>query len=484
MADKKMMVRVAKSVAVFILAILLALALDEVGLRAENIFLVFVVGVLIIIVETASFVWGIVSAILFILSFNFFFTDPRYTLNVDDPNYLVSFLIFFIVAGITATLTSRLHKQMRLARYNAVISEKLHEISKGFLYLNEEAEIVKYAEQAIKSLLERDTALFIINKQQDLNVFKPEVVWCYENSFACGSGEAVFGKDSRKYLPIRSENSTLGVVCVDCTHKPFGAQDEQYLHTILFQLTIALERHWLNMSEEENRIKIERENLRSNLLRSISHDLRTPLTGIAGGSGFLLESMQELDEDTVRSVLRDIYSDALWLSGLVENLLNMTRIQDGRLVVSKKKEVVDDVVAEAMDKVAKRSGKHTLAVQRPSEVLLVPMDAQLIIQVLINILDNAFRHTPVGSNVQISYDTNADNLLLEISDNGGGIKAERLSQVFEPFFTTLNKSADKQRGMGLGLNICKSIIEAHGGKITAYNNENGGATFRIELPLE
>lgn len=483
MLNKYISNKLAKAIVVFVLSILLAFSLYATDLRIENILLVFVVGILIIIVESSSFSWGIVSAILFVFTFNFFFTEPRFTFDVDDPNYLVSFAIFFIVAALVSTLMTRLQRQMHLAKHSAAVSENLYEISKGFWHLNDEQGIVAYASQAISGLLKRECLIFIMDRGEQSSAVQQEAVWCFENSFPCGQGETKFSKDRYKYLPIRSESSTLGVVRVDCAKIKLSSEDERYLNTVIFQLTIALERYRLNISEEENRVKIARENLRSNLLRSISHDLRTPLTGIAGGSGLLLDNIQNMDMETVKSVLKDINEDALWLSSLVENLLNMTRIQDGRLTVQRKLEVVDDVIAEVVGKVSKRSGEHTLNLQRPADVILAPMDAQLIIQVLINVLDNAFRHTEDNSVVELSYKSEQGKLIIEISDNGKGIAPEALANIFEPFYSTAHGGSDQKRGMGLGLSICKAIIVAHEGSISAMNNRGGGATFKIVLPL-
>lgn len=476
-----------KTIFIFILSTLMALVLEEIGLRAENILLIFVVGILIIIVETGSFIWSTISAFVFVLTFNFFFTEPKFTFMVNNPNYFVSFGIFIIVAIIVTTLTVRLKRQKDIAQKNAEISKKLYEVSRGFLYLNNEVAITNYCEKVISDLLRRKCELFILCKETEKivsrNKLSVEILWCYENSFACGNGETKFSKSESKYIPIRSGNSTLGVARLECTDKQFTENETRHLSTILFQLTIALERCWLNISEEENRIKIERENLRSNLLRSISHDLRTPLTGIAGGAEFLLDSIENVDNETQKSILASITSDALWLSALVDNLLNMTRIQDGRLTVTKKNEVVEDVVSEAISKVIKRKDDHTIHISKSQEIILTPMDAQLIIQVIINLLDNAIRHTRADSTIEISYTANKEKLTLLVSDNGGGVPNERLEHIFEPFFTSSQDSADKGRGMGLGLSICKSIIEAHNGKISVYNNKVGGATFEISLPL-
>ncbi|MGL4606679.1 MAG: ATP-binding protein [Eubacteriaceae bacterium] len=483
MLNKYLNSKLLKSLVIYLLSILMALVLYEVNLREENILLIFVIGILITIVETGSLFYGILYSVVYVFTFNFFFTEPKFTFNVNDPNYFVSFGIFFLVAMIVTTLTVRLQKQMSIAKQNAKISEKLYEISKGFLHLTNETTIIAYCEKELSELLTRDVRLFMISKKADREGMKSEILWCYDNSFPCGFEETKFSSSKYKFSPVRSGKNTIGVVQIDCSDIPFNEDDNKQLSTILFQLTIATERLRLNVTEEENRIKIERENLRSNLLRSISHDLRTPLTGIAGGSEFLLENIKNISTDEAKIVLSDISSEAYWLGGLVENLLNMTRIQDGQLTVTKKIEVVDDIIDEGVSKMNKRKGKHTVNIIKPIDITVAPMDAQLIIQVLINLLDNAFRHTQENSIIDVSYRIEKNMLLIDVCDNGYGIASNRLSLIFDDFYTNSSKAADGYRGIGLGLSICKSIVTAHGGELTAKNNESGGACFMVKLPI-
>ena len=290
---------------------------------------------------------------------------------------------------------------------------------------------------------------------------------------------ADYGECEYAYIPLSSKNATHGVVKFK---GKLTAEEARLADTFISQITLALDREMMASLEEENRLQIEKEKLRSSLLRSISHDLRTPLTGIAGGADLLLSNINEIDQETMKSVLTDIASDASWLSNMVENLLNMTRLQDGRLTIKKKNEVVDDIIGETVSKVQKQKNKHKLIVEKPEEVMLVPMDAQLIIQVLFNLIDNAFKHTREDSCIRVSAYREGQCAIFEVSDNGGGIKPESLGKVFDNFYSAEDGHSDRRLGMGLGLSICKSIVEAHNGKITAENNTIGGATFKVTLP--
>ena len=256
------------------------------------------------------------------------------------------------------------------------------------------------------------------------------------------------------------------------------------MDTVISQLTLVIERELLSREKENTRIQVERERLKSTLLRSISHDLRTPLTGITGSAGFLLDNLGIMDEATIKSMLKDICSDSEWLSTMVENLLNLTRIQEGRLDINKKKEVVDDLVASAVRLVSNRVGNHTLKMETPEDILLVSVDGRLFIQVLVNLLDNAFRHSGTGTTVTLRVKQDGNCLKFVVSDNGTGIPNDKIDKIFDNFFTTAYENGDKQRGVGLGLTICKAMVEAQGGTIRAFNSPQGGAVFEVSMPME
>lgn len=463
---------------IFLLVMLAAFVFDEIGLRAENIFLIFLLGVIIAIIETKRFWWGLGLGFVLVFAFNFFFTEPIYTFMINDANYYVSFAIFIAVAIIANTLTARLQKQIDISEQSRLITSTLYKTANGFINLSGTEEICAYAQGCLSDILSRSvTVTFGVPEGTAAK-------YCYDSSFPCGFGETNFTGDTNKYMPLKSRSDTLGVVTLDCRSGDISDSGRQLCETVISQTVIALQRELLRLSEEESRIRIEKEKLKSNLLRSISHDLRTPLTSISGGADFLLSTLDGIEKETLTSVLKDIQSDSLWLSRMVENLLNMTRIQDGRLTINKKKEVVDDIIGEVTAKVGKRKGSHGFITEKPEAVILCPMDGQLIIQVLINLVDNAFKHTKENCAVKIRAFEDERNVIFEVSDDGGGIPEEHIGEIFNSFYSAQSDSPDKKRGMGLGLSICKSIVEAHGGVITAENNGIGGATFRFTLPKE
>ena len=226
------------------------------------------------------------------------------------------------------------------------------------------------------------------------------------------------------------------------------------------------------------------EQLRANLLRAISHDLRTPLTSISGNASNLLSNGGSFDADTKKQLYTDIYDDSMWLINLVENLLAVTRIEEGRLNFSISEDLMDDVIAEALHHISRKSVEHHITVESKEEFLLVKMDAKLIVQVIINIVDNAIKYTPKGSRILIKSQKQDNKAVVSIADDGDGISDEMKARVFDMFYTGTNKIADSRRSLGLGLLLCKSIINAHGGEITVSDNAPHGTVFTFTLPTE
>ena len=246
---------------------------------------------------------------------------------------------------------------------------------------------------------------------------------------------------------------------------------------------LALERERLYEKQQRVKLEVEREHLRGDLLRSVSHDLRTPLTGMLGSVGTLLDHYDELDDSVRRELLTDIYNETEWLSALVENVLSLTRLESHTVKFQKQPEAVEEIIAESVSRMERRADQHPISVHIPDDLLLVPMDGTLIEQVLINLLDNAIQHTPDGTPITVTVTRESHQAVFEVSDRGPGIPPEALPHLFERFYTRPSVPGER-KGAGLGLSICKSIIEAHNGTLSAGNLPEGGARFRFILPLE
>ena len=231
-------------------------------------------------------------------------------------------------------------------------------------------------------------------------------------------------------------------------------------------------------------MQIEKEQLRADLLRSISHDLRTPLTSISGNASNLLSNENEFSQETRMQIYGDIYDDSMWLIKLVENLLSVTRIEDGRMDLRMSAELMDEVIAEAMRHTDRNRDGRKIEVSSDEEFILGKMDARLIVQVVINLVDNAVKYTPEGAQIRIHTGKKDGMVVVSVSDTGPGIPDEQKSKVFDLFYTGTNRAADGRRSLGLGLGLCRSIIRAHGGEIWVSDNKPQGAVFTFTLPAE
>lgn len=265
---------------------------------------------------------------------------------------------------------------------------------------------------------------------------------------------------------------------------PLDAFENSIMLSILGECALALQNDKISREREKAALLAKNEQLRANLLRSISHDLRTPLTSISGNAGILLESEENIDREKRKQLYADIYDDSIWLINLVENLLSVTRIEDGTMKMRLSTELIDEVVTEALRHTDRRRGEHRIQVKHADTFLLVKMDSRLIMQVIINLVDNAIKYTPPESNIIIEIKKEQNQAVITVSDDGTGITQEAKAHIFDMFYTAETKSADSRRSLGLGLALCKSIVAAHGGTITVSDNIPHGAVFTVMLPTE
>lgn len=489
--------------AVIVLVTFISVLLYGMGIRAETILMLYTFGILIIIMETKEYKYGIVASFLMVAIFNYFFTEPRYTLHVYDKNYFLSFIVFLIVSMIVTSLTVKIQKQMAELRKNQKITDTLYKISSGYLHVSGLKQVAEYGIQCLCNIQEREYIIWIQNEKEDKRICYGETTeaitddileaeeYCFHNAECCGKGMLEYTQIPYYLIPITSKNITYGVLGVECRKRHLKEEEKKVMEAVTSLIAIAVDREATAYTEQETRFFSEREKLRSNLLRSISHDLRTPLSGITGSAGFLLESWEQIDAESRNTLLKDISEDSVWLGRLVENLLNMTRIQEGRLDLNYQNEVVDDIAAEVRKRAVKRLGSRTFQIHTPPEYLAVPMDSQLIIQVLINLVDNAIKHTDENGTICLTIErykadgeSSAGYAKFAVCDDGTGIDEKVRKIMFDSFVTTDVKAADSGRGMGLGLSIAKEIIQVHGGTIQGCNNETQGATVYFLLPLE
>ena len=422
------------------------------GVANESIIMMFLLSVLFTAVFTSSLGWAMSAALVCALLFNFLFTEPHYSFFVYSPSDLM-LLVFFAATGIVSGLiTSRLQQQMKLAGENEYTAKILYRIASDFLSASGTKGVVQKAEKLIWEYAGLRCTIFLGNQQTASDDFE-----------------------------INGASGMLGTLALS-GDRP-GGQKLLIVQAICAQLGIALEREMLVTDREKIRIAMEREQQRGTLLRSVAHDLRSPLTAISGAGNLLADNYFRLSDAERRKLASDISEEILWLSDLVENILSMTRISAQKIVLHKQDEVIDDVIGEAVKHTERLLRDRHFQVRLPDEVLTAPMDGKLIAQVIINLVENAVRHTPPDSQIALTVSAGAE-LTVSVADTGNGIPNAIRSRLFERFVTQESDIVDGRQGLGLGLSICKTIVEAHGGTISVADNVPKGSVFTFTLPTE
>ena len=488
-----------KSLAVLVVATLLGYAIDMLGFTEANIIAVYILGVLIISVISANPLSGVLASIVSVLVFNFFFTVPRFTFHFYDPDYLVTFTIMFMVALLTGSLATRLKENAKQSAYAAFRTKILFETNQLLQKEKDEPSVVNATAGQLIKLLKKDLVIYLTDgkelarpsifrtadsDQSDLISDQEHAVaeWVLRNNKHAGATTDTLSGARCLYLAIRVNQQVYGVVGISMEETPLDSFENSVLLSILGECALALENIKNAREKEEAAIFAKNEQLRANLLRSISHDLRTPLTSISGSAGNLLANYQKMDDSTRIQTFTDIYDDSMWLINLVENLLAVTRIEGGQVHLTQSVELMDEVVAEALRHINRKSKEHTIRVSSSRELILAQIDTKLIVQVLINLVDNAIKYTPAGSVIEIHTEAKEKWVVVSVSDNGTGIPDEQKARVFEMFYSGANRVADSRRSLGLGLSLCKTIITAHGGTISVSDNQPSGAVFTFTLP--
>lgn len=467
-----------------------------------NLIMVYILGILTISLVTRTKLCSLLSSILSVIIFNFCFTDPKQTLSVNDPSYIVTFGIMFLSALIGATLTQKVKDQAKQAVKKSYRTEILLETSQKLQKAVDAKEISLSTARQLSKLLERNVVFYLGNPRNDAEpiVFKSShgqsdfyydqkeeravAQWVFKNNKHAGFSTTTLPGVKCMYLAVRSSERVFAVVGIDMEGKELQAFEAGIMSAILNECALALEKDQLVAERKEAAIKLQQEQLRANLLRSISHDLRTPLTSISGNASVLIGNEDKISEEQRKKLYIDIYDDSMWLINLVENLLSVTRIDNGSMQLNMQAELMDEAITEALSHISRKAEEHHIEVHQEDDLLVARMDIKLIVQVFINLVDNAIKYTPPGSHITIITKRQHGSVLVEIADNGNGIPDEDKKRLFDMFYTANNSVADGRRGMGLGLALCKSIITAHAGDLTIHDNIPHGTIFRFTLKAE
>lgn len=485
-------------------ATLLCMLLKKAGFTEANIITLYILSVLFTSFLTEGYKYGIIASVLSVLTFNFLFTEPRFTFLAYGTGYPLTFVVMLIAAILTSSLTARAKKEAKSNAQKAYRTGVLLSASRNLQHAESENDIFSETATQIVKLTERPVILYPVENgglgkplllypdgfcanKIDNAVCEAEystAVWAYQNNEQAGATTKTNPAAKFWYLAIRGNDSVHAVAGIAVKQdEHFRRFENDLLLALLGECGEAMERQQLRESKMAFAIEAQREKMRSGLLRGISHDLKTPLTSISGNAEILIKDGTLLNDRQKSRLYIDIYEDSEWLIRLVENLLSVTRMDNKALTLNKKSELISDLIDEAVAHSKRHLQNHSLNVLENNEFLMVKVDASLIIQVLVNLIDNAVEHTPEGSNITISTKHEDDQVSVSVIDDGPGVPNDIKPKIFQMFFTTGNVRSDARRGLGLGLALCRAIISAHGGKIWVSNNNPHGSIFTFSLPL-
>ncbi len=500
-------------------------------LATPNLAMIYLLGVV------AVALWlgrgpSILASILGVAAFDFFCVPPRWKFTVDEPQYLLTFLVLLLIGLVISSLTARVQFQAESARRRERRTAALYAMGRELTATQSREHIARTAARHVMAASDVQAAVLLPGEKGDRSNL-PErpggcsaqigpvpffssggfvlsshdeavAKWVLDHGQTAGRGTATLPGSEGTYLPLATSRGTLGVLGV-IPAGPARTIDIEQLHlleALAGLVALALERAQLESEAEQIRVDIETERLRNSLLSAVSHDLRTPLSVITGASSTLLENGDSLEPKVRGELVASILEESERLNRLVANLLDMTRLQAGVLEVHKEWQPVEEVIGAALGRLGRQLADHPVTTHVAADLPFVPLDDLLVQQVLVNLLENAARHTPAGTPVEVSARQERDSIVVEVADRGPGLPPGDESRLFEKFYRGTGKGdssnlperpaerfaqtgpAPFSLGAGLGLAICRGIVQLHGGKIHAENRPGGGAVFRFSIPLE
>lgn len=458
----------------------------------QNLMLVYIFFILLVARTTSGYFWSALSSILSVLSFNWFFVAPLYSLTVYKQGYPITLFIMFVVALMISNLMVRLKKQAESAMEKEHQMEILYELNKQYVLAESRQQILDISATYLSRLLEREVIIFDrqaklesnhrVDQRPSLLDTKDEAAvafWSAKNQKEAGNGTDTLIGAKGFYLPIVASGKTLAVLGIE-RNAGLELENDQlnYLKLVLTQIAVILEQTELKDEKEQVELENEREKVRSNLLRAVSHDLRTPLTVISGIAE-TLGAGNELKEETRKKLLSDIQEESQWLIRMVENLLSITRINMDTMKVTKTAEPVEEIIEAVYKHLKKVYPEGQVAVQLPDDVIFIQADPILIEQALFNLVENAFRHGEKEQPVKLTVYQEQGQTVFEI-ENHGEIPLKQFQKIQSNLSSANEVSVDSKNGLGIGLSIVKTIIHAHNGKMTIDVKE-GKTLVRIYL---
>ncbi len=442
---------------------------------------------------------AVLASILSASALNFFFIPPLYTLELSNPLYWITVSVLAVTGIVVSTLVVRVRHQADAARQRELRTVTLYSMSKDLADVSTIAQAAELAKEHVGRVLDCDVVVLLgdaggrVAAQDVTTVALPTPTpgpqdlavaqWVLEHAQLAGLGTDTLPATPWLFAPLVASAARLGVIGLRPHHQqPLAPDQVQLLTTLAALIAGALERIRLSDQVRQSQVLVEAEKMRNALLSSVSHDLRTPLTGIIGAAGTLVESADTLSSQVRSELLQTISDEAERVNRLVGNLLDMTRLESGQVTPSREWLPLEEMIGSSVQRCAKRLTNHTLKVNVPADLPMLYADSVLMEQVLVNLLDNAAKYSPAGGEIEISASADAAAATVSVADRGPGVPVEQRERIFEKFVR--GQDAVRKPGVGLGLAICRAIVTAHGGRIWVDGRPGGGAVFSFALPRD
>lgn len=460
-----------------------------------NLIMVYLLGVVFVAIRHGRGP-SILASVMSVAVFDFFFIPPYLSFAVSDIQYLLTFAVMLVVALLISGLAVRTKQQAELARRQERRTAVLYELSRDLAIHRGLDTLTQLALRHIREVFDSQAAMFVADSAGHLLLQRGEQLffefdpkeagiaqWVFEHGERAGLGSDTLPGAGALYLPLVGSKGPIGVLAVrpNLATRFLDPEQMHLLEALASQIALALERARLAEEAQRAQVTAETERMRNAILSSVSHDLRTPLATITGAASGLLEGQDRMGSASSQALARSIYDEAHRLDRLLRNLLDMTRLEAGAVRLQKEWHAIEEIIGAALTRLERRLGDHHVTTNFPSNLPLLSVDGALIEQAVTNLLENAVRHAPGSSVIEVTASASADGLLCEIADRGPGLPPGEDERIFDKFYRA---DSAREGGAGHGLTICRGIIEAHGGRIWAENRLGGGALFRFTLPLE
>ncbi|HEY7517826.1 MAG TPA: sensor histidine kinase KdpD [Methylomirabilota bacterium] len=459
----------------------------------SNLVMVYLLGI-VLVARRHGRGPSLLASLLSVAAFDFFFVPPHLTFTVSDVRYVVTFLVMLLVGLVISGMTIRIRAQAEAVREREQRTAALYAMSRELASTRGVEELVRIAVRHVAEVFRARPVILLPADGKLTTRGEPDMDapldanevgvarWVFEHRQPAGQGTTTLPGAARLYVPMLASRGCVGALGIR-PRDPHAFDTPEQLHqleTFANQTALAIERARLAEEAQETQVRVETERLRNSLLSSVSHDLRTPLATITGAASTLLEQGARLDASAQRDLLESVREEADRLNRLVQNLLEMTRLESGALELRKEWHSIEEVIGAALRRLGKRLAGRRITTRVLPDLPLVAMDDVLMEQVLVNLIDNALKYTPAGSPVEVIATATDQAVTVEVADRGPGIPAGQEEKVFEKFY---RGQPGDGRGAGLGLAICRGVVRAHGGRIWAQNLPGAGVAFLFTLPL-